>query len=175
MEMFFEYAHISGNDRVSQGTMLLRDAAEAWWRAHVLETTGSDGTGNAERITTWEALKDNLVGVFTPVSEKELARSRLYDLRQIGSVQSYTQAFRELCFAIDDLSVAEKKTLYHRGLKAHILKDVRLRFPKTLEEAIVIAESIDVVGEPPQLPDRFGSEPVGEVHPVGVRSNGAEV
>ena len=90
---------------------------------------------------------------------KILHRSRLYDFRQIGSVQSYTQAFRELCFAIDDLSVAEKTTLYRRGLKAHILKDVWLRFPKTLEEAILIAESIDVVGGSPTFarPVRTGT------------------
>ena len=75
-------AHSSGDDRVSHGTMLLRDAAEAWWRAHVLETTGADGTGGPERITTWKALKDSLTSVFTPVSEKEVARSRLYELRQ---------------------------------------------------------------------------------------------
>ena len=146
MEMFFEYAHISGAERVSQATMLLRDAAEAWWRSHVVETTGADGTDQSDRITTWEQLKDGLGSAFTPVSEKEVARSRLYDLRQTGSVQIYTQTFRELCFAIDDLSVAEKKTLYYRGLRAHILKDVRLRFPKTFEEAIMIAESVKVVG-----------------------------
>ena len=146
MEMFFQYAHISDGDKVGQATMLLRDAAEAWWRSHVVETTGADGTAQSDRITTWEQLKDGLGSAFTPVSEKEVARSRLYDLRQIGSVQTYTQTFRELCFSIDDLSVAEKRTLYFRGLKAHILKDVRLRFPKTLEEAIVIAESVDVVG-----------------------------
>ena len=176
MEMYFEYAHISGDDRVSHGTMLLRDAAEAWWRAHVLETTGADGTGGPERITTWKALKDSLMSVFTPVSEKEVARSRLYELRQIGSVQSYTQAFRELCFAIDDLSVAEKTTLYHRGLKAHILKDVRLRFPKTLEEAILIAESVDVVGGAPTMarPVRTGTGGRGCTRAASV-PNGAEV
>ena len=76
MEMYFEYAHISGDDRVSHGTMLLRDAAEAWWRAHVLETTGSDGTGKPERITTWKALKDGLMGVFSPISEKDFAQEQ---------------------------------------------------------------------------------------------------
>ena len=146
MEMFFQYAHIPDGDKVDQATMLLRDAAEAWWRSHVVETTGADGTDQPDRITTWEQLKEGLGSSFTPVSEKEVARSRLYDLRQTGSVQTYTQSFRELCFSIDDLSAAEKRTLYFRGLKAHILKDVRLRFPKTLEEAIVIAESVDVVG-----------------------------
>ena len=146
MEMFFEYARIYGVDRVRHATFLLRDAAEAWWREHVLETTTASGGTTAERITTWEALKEKLVVMFEHVTDKEKAREKLYDLKQTGSVQTYTQAFRELTFAIDDLSDAEKSTLYHRGLKSHILKDVKLRFPKSLEESIIIAESVDVVG-----------------------------
>jgi hypothetical protein len=130
---------------VFHGAILLRDAAESWWRAHVLETTTPAGEATAERITTWEAFKERLRTVFTPVPEKEQARARLYDLRQTGSVQAYTQAFRELTFAIDDLSAPEAWALYHRGLKPYILKEVRLRFPKTLDESIVLAEHLDAV------------------------------
>jgi hypothetical protein len=145
MSMYFEYAHVTGDDRVFHGAILLRDAAESWWRAHVLETTTPAGEATAERITTWEAFKERLGAVFTPVPEKEQARARLYDLRQSGSVQAYTQAFRELTFAIDDLSAPEAWALYHRGLKPYILKEVRLRFPKTLDESIVLAEHLDAV------------------------------
>ena len=84
--------------------------------------------------------------VFTPIPEREQARARLYDLRQVGSVQAYTQAFRELLFVIDDLAASERKPLYLRGLKPHILREVRLRFPNTLDDTIVIAEQLDTVG-----------------------------
>ena len=112
----------------------------------MLDVTSSDGTGKTERITTWEVLNYSLVGVFTLMFEKELARTELFDLRQLGSVQEHTQAFQELSFASNDFAVAEKTSLFHRRLKADILKDNRLRFSKTLDESMVIAESIDVVG-----------------------------
>ena len=145
LEMYFTCSYMTGEDRVHQGAMLLRDAAEAWWRAHVLETTTPEGTAATGRIVTWEAFKECLGRVFTPIPEREQARARLYDLRQVGSVQAYTQAFRELLFVIDDLAASERKPLYLRGLKPHILREVRLRFPHTLDDTIVIAEQLDTV------------------------------
>ena len=130
MNLYFEYAHVTGDHRVFHGAILLRDAAESWWRAHVLETTTPAGEATADRIITWEAFKERLGAAFTPLPEKEQARARLYDLRQTGSVQAYTQAFRELTFAIDDLSAPEASALYHRGLKTRILREVRLRLPR---------------------------------------------
>jgi hypothetical protein len=146
LEMYFTYTGVDGDDRVHHGAILLRDAAESWWRAHVLETTTPEGGVAAGRIVTWDAFKANLGRVFTPVPEREQARARLYELRQLGSVQAYTQAFRELLFVIDDLAASERKPLYLRGLKPGILREVRLRFPSTLDDAIVLAEQVDTVG-----------------------------
>ena len=146
LEMYFQYGLVTGEDRVHHGAMLLRDAAESWWRSHVIETTTPEGGPAAGRIVTWEAFKESLGRVFTPVPEREQARARLYELRQLGSVQGYTQAFRELLFVTDDLAPSERKPLYLRGLKPHILREVRLRFPSTLDDAILIAEQVDTVG-----------------------------
>ena len=146
LEMYFNYGFVTGEDRVHHGAMLLRDAAESWWRSHVIETTTPDGGPAAGRIRTWEAFKESLGRVFTPVPEREQARAKLYELRQLGSVQGYTQAFRELLFVTDDLAPSERKPLYLRGLKPHILREVRLRFPSTLDDAILIAEQVDTVG-----------------------------
>ena len=177
---------VAGDDRVSHGTVLLRDTAEFWWRVHVVKVTGSDGTGMTESLLTWEVLKDSLVGVFTPMSEKELARTELFDLRQMGSVQEHTQAFQELSFASNDLAVAEKTSLFHRRLKADILMDVQLRFPKTLDESMVFAESKKVVGgsatlarpgacivagasgEPARSALRWGPDAGADLHAAGV-------
>ena len=145
MGMYFEYAHVADGDRVYHGAIFLRDAAEAWWRAHVLDTTDVTNEPTADRITSWEVFRVRLSEVFTHVSEKEQARHRLYSLQQSTSVQAYTMAFRELSFAIDDLAPAESKTLYEKGLKRDVWKDVRLRFPKTLDEVITLAEQIDAV------------------------------
>jgi hypothetical protein len=68
-----------------------------------------------------------------------------------------------LLFVIDDLAASERKPLYLRGLKPHILREVRLRFPTTLDDAIVIAEQLDMVGgtsmssAPPRVAAREGA------------------
>ena len=145
MSMYFEYAHVANADRVSHGAIFLRDAAEAWWRSHVLSTTDGQDNPTAERITTWEVFRQRLTEVFTHITEKEQARHKLYSLQQTSSVQAYTMMFRELSFAIDDLAPAEAKTLYEKGLRRDIWKDVRLRFPRSLEDVISFAEEIDAV------------------------------
>ena len=48
MNLYFEYARVTGDDRVFHGAILLRDAAESWWRAHVLETTTPTGEATAD-------------------------------------------------------------------------------------------------------------------------------
>ena len=169
IEMYFECTLIFGDDRVKYGAVHLRDAAEAWWRSHVVDTTTSDGEPAVGRITTWDEFKRSLSQTFTPIPEREYAREKLYSLRQLGSVQSYTQAYRELIFVLDDLGVSEAKTLYLRGLKPPVLKEVRVRFPKTVEEAIVIAEQIDMV-QGASMPASFpgtGNRPASRARMTG--------
>ena len=146
MGMYFEYAHVSNADRVHHGAIFLRDAAEAWWRSHVLHTTDGEERPTADRIATWEVFRQRLTEVFSHITEKEQARHKLYSLQQTSSVQAYTMMFRELSFSIDDLAPAEAKTLYEKGLRRDIWKDVRLRFPRSLEDVISFAEEIDAVG-----------------------------
>ena len=145
MGMYFEYSHVANADRVHHGAIFLRDAAEAWWRAHVLSTTDENERPTADRITTWDMFRLRLTEVFTHITEKERARHQLYALQQTTSVQAYTMLFRELSFAIDDLAPAEAKTLYEKGLKRDVWRDVRLRFPRSLDDVISFAEEIDAV------------------------------
>ena len=100
----------------------------------------------ADRISTWEVFRQRLTEVFSHITEKEQARHKLYSLQQTSRVQAYTMMFRELSFSIDDLAPAEAKTLYEKGLRRDIWKDVRLRFPRSLEDVISFAEEIDAVG-----------------------------
>jgi hypothetical protein len=145
MEMFFEYASVPEEDKVRHAMIQLKDAAEAWWRSHILETTDSQGLPTADRLTAWADFSNRLKQVFTPVPEMKLARNRLYDLRQTGSVQMYTQAFREITFILDDLSAKEALSLYERGLQPRILQEIYLKEPANLEEMISMAEKVDAL------------------------------
>ena len=145
MEMFFEYASVPEEDKVRHAMIQLRDSAEAWWRSHVLETTDSQGLPTAARLTAWPDFANRLKQVFTPVPEMKLARNRLYDLRQTGSVQAYTLAFREITFILDDLSEKEALSLYERGLQPRIMQEIYLKDPANLEEMISMAEKVDAL------------------------------
>ena len=146
MDLYFKYAHVHEDDRVDHGVILLRDAAESWWRSHIVSTTDPRGNPTDGRLVTWTAFANCLKDVFTPIPEKERARSRLYDLKQTGSVQAYTALFREVTFVLDDLSPSEAFSLYKRGLKPKVWSDIRLQFPKTLEAVIALAEQADAEG-----------------------------
>ena len=145
MALFFEYAKIPEVDRVRHGMILLKDAAESWWQAHIRDTSDPEGNPTAGRITTWPEFCVRLKQVFTPVPEKQLARNKLYELRQTGSVQAYTQAFRELIFVLDRIDPEESKSLYERGLQPRIRNEIYRDEPANTEELIVLAEKVDAL------------------------------
>jgi hypothetical protein len=55
----------------------------------------------------------------------------------------YTHRFLELKLEIHDMSDAEAKDKYMRGLKPHVSQKVRLENPDTLNEMIQIAQMFD--------------------------------
>ena len=145
MEMYFEYASIPEGEKVKHAMIQLKDAAEAWWRSHIIETTDPQGNPTPDRLTTWAEFSNRLKQIFTPVPEKKLARNKLYSLRQTGSVQMYTQAFRELTFILDNLSPEESMSLYERGLQPRIINEIYLKEPTNVDEMILLAEKVDAL------------------------------
>ena len=145
MEMYFEYASIPEGEKVRHAMIQLKDAAEAWWRSHIQETSDSQGLPTADRMTAWADFSTRLKVAFTPVPEEKLARNRLYSLRQTGSVQMYTQSFRELTFILPDLSRKESMQLYERGLQSRILNEIYLKEPVNVDEMIQLAERVDAL------------------------------
>ena len=145
MEMYFEYASIPDGEKVKHAMIQLKDAAEAWWRSHIIETTDPQGNPTPDRLTTWAEFSNRLKQIFTPVPEKKLARNKLYSLRQTGSVQMYTQAFRELTFILDNLSPEESMSLYEGGLQPRIINEIYLKEPTNVDEMILLAEKVDAL------------------------------
>ena len=143
MDRFFEYAKVPESERVIAGVMRLRDAASSWWKTHLLVTTDENGNPTGERIVAWADFARGLKQQFTPVSEKRIMRDKLYDLRQAGTVQSYTALFREYQFELGDVLEMEAYTLYRRGLKTQVQDGIATQDPKTLAQTIEFAEQWD--------------------------------
>jgi hypothetical protein len=85
--------------------------------------------------------------MFMPIDRADTARDRLAVARQRekDSVAAYTTYMRQLFLAIPGISEDEKIDRYKRGLLSHLQKEVILKKPSTLEEAIIIATRYDAL------------------------------
>ena len=96
-------------------------------------------------MTTWEMFETAVKGEFQPLDNEKVARDKLADLVQIRSVSAYVGVMRDLRIQISDLSDKDLLHKFTRGLKPNIRKEVELRDPTTLDDAIKIAERADVM------------------------------
>ncbi|KAL3700979.1 hypothetical protein R1sor_019001 [Riccia sorocarpa] len=83
------------------------------------------------RIVTWTALQAGLLRNFQSVDSVQMARTRMWNLRQDKSLQEYVETFLDLQVAITDMSAAEALDVFKRGLKEKIKKEVMLQNPQT--------------------------------------------
>ncbi|GKD63963.1 putative reverse transcriptase domain-containing protein [Tanacetum coccineum] len=140
MELVF---HISGcaiNNQVKFATCTLLGASLTWWNGHV-RTLGHD----AAYAMTWGTLKKKLTEKYCPKGEIKKLKIELWNLRVRGNdVAAYTQRFQELAlicakFLIDE---TEKVDKYISGLPDNIHGNVMSARPKTLNEAIELANDL---------------------------------
>ena len=118
-----------------------RGNAAVWWE-HVVRQLEQK---SRPEMTTWEQFEDAVKAEFQPLDSEKAARDILADLVQTRSVTAYVGVVRDLALQIPDLSMGDLLHKFTRGLKPHIRRDVELRDPKTLDEAIRMAERADVI------------------------------
>ncbi len=129
------------SQRIVYAAALLRGPAAVWYRNH--KTTVERST--AQDFTTWDAFSNALINEFHPANYQRVARDKLASLVQRNSVQNYAYQFRLAILDIDNISEEEKIDRFLRGLKPAIQRELELRPPATLQEAISIAERVDAV------------------------------
>ncbi|GJV06995.1 reverse transcriptase domain-containing protein [Tanacetum coccineum] len=135
--------HISGcaiDNQVKFATCTLLGAALTWWNGHV-RTLGHD----AAYAMTWEILKKKLTDKYCPKGEIKKLEIELWNLKVKGNdVGGYTQRFQELAlmctkFLSDE---TEKVDKYISGLPDNIHGNVMSARPKTLDDAIELANDL---------------------------------
>jgi hypothetical protein len=136
IQEYCDLAKILEHDKVSFAASLLRDNAKAWWRSlHLHGKIPKD----------FNEFENELRLAFRPSDAVRSARNQLAALQQRGSVQTYVVRFRDLALEIPDLSAAEALDRFVRGLRDKTRLEVEHRDPKTLEDAINIAERYDSI------------------------------
>ncbi|GKD44907.1 reverse transcriptase domain-containing protein, partial [Tanacetum coccineum] len=135
--------HISGcaiDNQVKFATCTLLGVALTWWNCHV-RTLGHD----AAYAMTWGTLKKKLTDKYCPKSKIKKLKIELWNLKVRGNdVAAYTQRFQELAlmctkFLADE---TEKVDKYISGLPDNIHGNVMSTRPKTLDDAIELANDL---------------------------------
>lgn len=129
-------------EKITLAAGLLRDAALAWWRGREQQ---------AGAPITWEAFALELKHTFEPVNPEEVYRSMIDSVKQTTDVDAYTNLFRSIIVHLPTMEDSEKKYRYMAGLKRRTQEAVRMRAPKTFEEAVEIAMRFDMVYRPPTM------------------------
>lgn len=135
LEQYFATTRIPPIDQAQFAVNLVRGHAATWVRSVVRN----------QPLPSWSHLSDQLRLQFSPISEEQQARDRLARLVQTKTVGSYASEFLRLSTLLPILPVADQIDRFTRGLKFATRKEVVLKDPKSLEEAIRIAERYDTL------------------------------
>ncbi|GJW31906.1 putative reverse transcriptase domain-containing protein [Tanacetum coccineum] len=140
MESVFHIRSCAIDNQVKFATCTLLGNALTWWNGHV-RTLGHD----AAYAMTWGTLKKKLTNKYCPKGEIKKLEIELWNLRVRGNdVAAYTQRFQELAlmctnFLADEIEKVDK---YISGLPDNIHGNVMSARPKTLDEAIELANDL---------------------------------
>ncbi|GJT20671.1 putative reverse transcriptase domain-containing protein [Tanacetum coccineum] len=140
MESVFHVSGYAVDNQVKFATCTLLGAALTWWNGYV-RTLGHD----AAYAMTWGTLKKKFTNKYCPKGEIKKLEIELWNLRVRGNdVAAYTQRFQELAlmctkFLADE---TEKVDKYISGLPDNIHGNVMSARPKTLDEAIELANDL---------------------------------
>lgn len=145
VDKYGELTDLGDEQRVLFASTLLRDAAATWWRH--LETTINEDNGTNEVPKTWVDFKEDFRREFKPSNATQLARKRLQQLEQTGSIREYIVAFRDIKLDLPDMDDDDSIHHFVRGLKYDARLQVLLSRPKSLTAAYNAAEDFEAAYE----------------------------
>lgn len=123
--------------RVDCAAAHLSESAATWF-VHLAEFEHT-------KPATWEAFKAALKERFQPIAATRTARANLRSLQQGNkSVQEYTDAFYKQIQLLPNMEEEGKLEAYMVGLRPNIEREVDLRNPNTLQEAMTYAQGADI-------------------------------
>lgn len=138
IEKYFDALNATSAQRVVATELLLRDNASRW---------ANNRPATPEGVDTWVHFKECIRQRFESPNAKFFARSRLYNLKQTGSVSSYIADFDNLRSILSDFGEADAIQVFLNGLtpriQEHFAGNPTLR--TDLNTVMQIAESLDSV------------------------------
>jgi hypothetical protein len=130
MKSYLDACQVPEEQRVQFVGSYLKENAALWFK-YEMDYAAAMGVQ-----VTWEVLERKLLQRFKPIESNKTARVAIASLRQLGSVQHYCNLFQQYVTLANDMSEVDKIFAFQRGLKPHVAKEVDLKEPQTLTEAM---------------------------------------
>jgi Ty3 transposon capsid-like protein/Zinc knuckle len=141
LSQYFTVARVADAERVPFAVTFLRENALTWWRSDSMRREQQ----HESPITTWKEFESVFRTRFQPVDQSNQARLRLTRLQQERSVAAYNGVFLRELQMINDMSVADQILHYTNGLKREVAKEVALKDPKSVDEAMIMAQRYEMI------------------------------
>ncbi|KAG2221844.1 hypothetical protein INT45_003558 [Circinella minor] len=130
LEKYAEFVNIDDHQMVLFAVTLLCDGAATWWRGVEYDMTTSTPS-------TWSEFKHVFKYEFKPANAEQLARQRLQQLHQTGSVEQYVREFRSLMPELPDMDTKDALFNFVQGLKYQCrLQSIRLIGFSTIDQYV---------------------------------------
>jgi hypothetical protein len=137
-EEYFTIVDLHTDSWVKYTAVNLESEAKAWWRSSGLKLDAK-----------WKDFEAAFTAYHTPPNAVAAARQELNNLRQKGlSVNEYTHRFRRLLRLIPAMDAQTALYIYTTGLEPETSKEVRLRQPETMEQAVHQAAIVHAILHP---------------------------
>lgn len=141
VELYFKATGTTDPRCVPIVVTFLKGVALTWWESDVRQREHTQ----SPPVTMWEDFKTVFRHRFLPIEASKTARAVLQTIRQYRSVAGYVAEFMKQLALIPDMAVADQIDNFTRGLKPAVQKEVVLKSPSTLDEAMNFATRCDLL------------------------------
>ncbi|KAG2213215.1 hypothetical protein INT45_005519 [Circinella minor] len=147
LEKYAEFVNIDDHQMVLFAVTLLCDGVATWWR-------GVEYDMMTLTPSTWSEFKHVFKYEFKPANAEQLARQRLQQLHQTGSVEQYVWEFHSLMPELPDMDTKDALFNFVQGLKYQCRLQVLMQKPFSLSEAYAYAEAYETAEQCAKVANR---------------------
>lgn len=133
IQSYLDISRVPFEERVQLVGSYLKESAGLWYKYVYEESIAS------ESPLTWEEFRSKFLARFRPIESGKTARVALASLRQTHSVQQYCSLFQQHVTLTPDMAETDKVFAFQNGLKPNIAREVDIRDPRNLTQAMNFA------------------------------------
>lgn len=133
------------DERIDYVSTMLEGDAAVWWRFTRLRPDP------ATIPSTWASFSEALRSNFELINSIEAVRVAFASVRQVTTVQAYAARFRQLMIQLPHVDNADALFRFVNNLKVGVKTQVKIHDPRTLDDAINMAERIDTITYQPSV------------------------